>query len=408
MPIYRYTAINRKGKEEKGILDASSPAVARKQLRAKGLFVKSISEDEEKRERELFPFLTQLTRRVPRRDVALFARQLGTLLEAGLPLDRSLANIIDQTENESLKKALIELRSDVIEGESLSASLSKHPAVFKPMYSNLVSVGEKTGTYEQALLRLAKLEEANLALASKVQAALFYPVIMLTLLGFIMVFLLAFVVPQIQQLFEQMDMELPLITRIVIGLSDIISSYKILLPFGILAAGIYGFHRWKSTPDGRAKWESFTLRMPVVGPLLQKVLLARFSRNLGVMLESKVPLITALQVVGEVVDHSLFKGDIDIAIGRLKEGSRLTDAFTDSPMMNHMILGMLSAGEASDQVPEMVSRIADVLDEDVNAAVQKFSSLLEPIMIVFMGLMIVVIMAAILLPTYRLTQTMQF
>lgn len=408
MPIYRYTALNKKGKEEKGILDAGSAVLARKMLRAKGLYVRTLNQDEEKRERELFPFLSKLLYRVPRRDVALFARQLGTLLDAGLPLDRSLNNIIEQTENEFLKKALIETRSDVVEGDSLSAALSKHPAIFPQIYSNLISVGEKTGTYEKALLRLADLEDANLSMKSKVQAALFYPVIMLVLLGAIMGFLMGVVVPQIERLFDEMDMELPLITRLVLFLSDIISSWKILILIGLMAAAIYGVHRYYGTPEGRRRIEELLLRIPLVGNLLQKSILARFSRNLGVMLENRVPLITSLQVVSRVVNHSIFHSEIESAIAKIKEGSRITDAFRDSVIMNQMILGMLSAGEASDNIPGMVNKIADILEEDVNSAVQKFSTLLEPIMIILMGGLIALIMMAILLPISDLQKNMQF
>lgn len=407
MPIFKYTAFNRKGKEEKGIIDAQNPAQARRQLKQKALYVKALVEDTEKKDRELFPFLAKMLYRVPRRDVGFFARQLGTLLDAGLPLDKSLANIIEQTENQYLKKALIEIRGDVIEGSKLSESMERHAAIFPSLYHNLVSVGERTGTYEQSLIRLAELEEANQAMKSKLTAALFYPLIMLIFLGAIMVFLLAVVMPQIQQMFAQMNAELPLITRAVLWVSDIFSSWKILVPIVLgVVSGIL-FKRWRSTPDGRMTWEKLMLRTPVIGNLIQKVLLARFSRNLGVMLQSRVQLLNALVVVGKVVDNSVFERDIQTAIERLKEGTKITDAFRDSQIMNLMILGMLSAGEASDRIPEMVLKIADVLEDDVDAAVQKMSSLLEPLMIVALGFMIIVIMAAILMPMYNLTTQIQ-
>ena len=408
MPIYRYTAFNRKGKEEKGIIDAGNPTAARKVLKLKGLYVKKIEQDREKKERELFPFLTQLIYRVPRRDVAIFVRQLGTLLEAGLPVDRSLANIIETTENEPLKKAMIEIRADVIEGETLSDALKKHGAIFPPLYHNLVSVGEKTGTYEQSLLRLADLEDANLSLKNKVTTALFYPIIMLMLLGAIIVFLLAVVFPQIQAMFIQMNVELPLITRIVIGASNVMTSWMIMIPVILGALGYYGFIRWKATPQGRVNYEAFLQKIPFVGGVIRKVILARFTRNLGVMLQSRVPLIVSMQVVSKVVDHAIFESEVTQAIDRIKEGSSLTDALRDSTIVTQMLLGMLSAGESSDRVPEMVERIADVLDDDLDATVQKLSTLLEPFMMVVMGGVIVVMMVSILLPMYNLTQQMQF
>ncbi len=408
MPIYRYIAFNKKGKEEKGIIDASNLIAARKTLRVKGLYVKTMAEDSEKKERELFPFLTKLLYRVPRRDVGLFARQLGTLIDAGIPLDRSLANIIEQTENEYLKKALIQIRADVVEGESLSESLKKHGAIFPPMYYNLISIGEKTGAYEQTLVRLADLEDANQAMRNKITTAMFYPLIMMSLLGSILIFLLAVVFPQIEQLFVQMNAELPLVTRIVIGVSHIFTRWWSLLLFvGSVGGSIYFFKKWKSQPKGRETWERFILTKPVIGVLNRKVILARFSRNLGVMLQSRVPLISALQVIAKVVDHLVFEKEILVAIERIKEGTKMTDALRDSVIVNQMMLGMLSAGEASDRIPEMVGKIADVLEDDVDASIQKLSTMLEPAMMVVMGGMITLIMTAVMLPMYNLTKQMQ-
>lgn len=408
MPVFRYQAVNRTGKSEKGIIDATTAAAARKALRAKGLIVRDIKQDEEKRDREMLPFLAKILYRVPRKDVALFARQLGTLLDAGIPLDRSLQNIVEQTENPYLKKALIQVRSDIVEGEALSTALGKHAAIFPDLYGNLVRVGEQTGTYEKSLLRLADLEEANLRMQNRVVTAMFYPVIMMMFLGVVMVFLLSFVIPQIQELFTQLNAELPLLTRLVIGVSDFITSAYVLILIVAIAGGIYGFRRWLATPEGRTRFEETVLRVPVLGGLVQKVILARFSRNLGVMLESRVSLIVALQVTQRIVNHSIFGREIGVAIDRIREGTGITEAFAGSVIMTHLVRGMLSAGEATDRVAPMVVKIAEILEDEVDANVQRFSSMLEPAMIIFMGAMITLIMAAILLPMYSLTRQLQY
>ncbi|MCB1317445.1 MAG: type II secretion system F family protein, partial [Leptospiraceae bacterium] len=270
-----------------------------------------------------------------------------------------------------------------------------------------VAVGEKTGTYEKALLRLADLEEANQELKNKVMTAAFYPIIMLVLLGGIVLFLLGVVFPQIEQLFAQVDAELPLITRAVIGLSNFITSVWMPVTMAGMAVLFLFFYRWKKTPDGQRTWERFVLKQPLFGSLGRKYLLATFARNLGVMLQNRVPLIAALQVVGDVVNHGLFGDEIRRAIERIKEGSRITESLQDSIIINQMMLGMLSAGEAADRVPEMVTRIADVMDGELDGTIQRLSSMLEPIMIVVMGGLIVVIMLAILLPMYRLTESLQ-
>ena len=334
-------------------------------------------------------------------------RQLGTLLDAGLPLDRSLSSISDTVENEYLKKAIIEIRAGIVEGETLSDAMQKHPAIFPPVYHHLVSVGEKTGAYEQALLRLADLEDANQALQNKVLTAAFYPLIMLFLLGGIMLFMLGVVFPKIQALFAQVKAELPFITKLVIGMSNFVASGKILI-FAAALVGVYVlFYRWKTSPEGRKVWERFMMSLPLIGSITRKVLLTRFARNLGVMLENRVPLIAALQVVSKIVNHSIFSDEILGAIDKIKEGTRISDAFRDSLIINQMTLGMLNAGELSDSVPQMVSKIADVLDTELDGSIQRLSLLLEPIMIVVMGGVIVLIMVAILLPMYNLTRQLQ-
>ena len=407
MPIYRYVASQANGKQSKGIVDASSITVARNTLRKKGLYIRSITEDKEKRERQIFPVLTRLLYRVPRRAVALFSRRLGTLLEAGLPLDRSLANVLQQTENEYLKKALIEIRSNVMEGALLSDSMQKHPAIFPPLYYHLISIGEKTGTYEKALIRLADLEDSNESLRGKIINAAIYPVVMIFLLVGILAFLLTVVFPQIKQLFVELNAELPFITRFVIGVSDILTSswiFLILLVFGIIG---YYFHRWKSKPPGRIIWEKWVLKLPILGNLQRKILISRFSRNLGTMLISRVPLIVALQVIAKLVNHHIFAEEILTAIERIKEGERMSEAFEKSVIINVMVLGMLSAGENSDSVPEMIDKVADVMEGDLENNIERASTLLEPMMIVIMGFMIILIMSAILLPMYDLTNQLQ-
>jgi general secretion pathway protein F len=338
--------------------------------------------------------------------VGLFSRQLGTLLDAGLPLDRSLANITEQTENIYLQKALMEIKAAVVEGTSLSDAMKKHPAIFPPVYYNLVAVGEQTGTYEQSLLRLADLEDANQKMKSKVSTAMFYPMVMIFLLGAILLFLLGVVFPQIQELFVQMDAELPMITKIVIWVSSLLTPVKFIFTSLIVGTLTYLFLDWKKSEKGRPVFEMFLLKQPLIGNFIRKILLARFTRNLGVMLQSRVPLLSALLIVSKIVDHGIFTAEINQAIEKIKEGARFTDAMKKSVIMNQMVLGMISAGELSDSIPVMVSKVADMLENEVDTSIAKLSSLLEPAMMVFMGLMIAVIMAAILMPMYGLTKQM--
>ncbi|MCB1159918.1 MAG: type II secretion system F family protein, partial [Leptospiraceae bacterium] len=277
MALFTYIAFNKKGKEEHGIIDANNIQAARNKLKAKGLYVRVIKEDKEKQERELFPFLTKLLYRIPRKEVGLFTQQLGTLLGAGIPLDRSLANIIEQTENQYFKKVLIEIRTSITEGESLSGSMARHPEIFPQQYPSLVSVGEKTGNYEATLIRLAELEEASEDLKSKVQVAMIYPFIMAGLSLFVTIFLLTVVIPQIQELFVQFDAKLPLITLIVIWISNALVNYWWLMIL-VIVASTYLFIRFKNSEEGKKKWDNFVLQIPIFGTLSRKVLISSFAR----------------------------------------------------------------------------------------------------------------------------------
>ncbi|EMY68769.1 type II secretion system F family protein [Leptospira vanthielii] len=406
MPLFTYVAFNRKGKEEKNIIDAVNLQAARNKLKAKGLYVRSIQEDREKEERELFPFLSKLLYRIPRKDVGLFCKQLGTLIGAGIPLDKCLLSIIDQVENIYFKKVLIEMRADITEGMSLSESMKKHKTVFPDQYPSLISVGESTGNYEDTLHRLAELEEKSSELKSKVQVAMIYPMIMGLLSLGVSIFLLVVVIPQIEQLFASFDAKLPLLTRGVIFLSYILTNYWFFI-LGAIAGGLLGFMKWKSSGEGKKTWDKFLLRLPVIGTLLRKILVSNFARNLSILLMNRVPLIVSLNIVSDVVGHTVFKEEIESAIIKIKEGGKLSDSLQGSQVLPQMVLGMLSAGEASDKVPEMMNKLSEIYESEVDTAIKSLTQSLEPMMIIVMGGIIFTIMAAIMTPMYKLTQEIQ-
>lgn len=406
MAIYSYVAFNKKGKEEKGIIDAASLQAARSKLKNKGLYVRSISEDSERKDRELFPFLAKYLYRIPRKEVGLFSRQLATLLGAGIPLDKSLSSIVEQTENQNFRKVITGMQANITEGSSLSEAMKKHPDVFPSQFPSLVAVGEKTGDYEATLTRLAELEEKSSELKAKLQVAMVYPFIMGSLSIFVTIFLLTVVIPQIQELFLQFDAKLPLITRIVIGVSDfLIGFWWLILTLGF--GGIVGFIYYKNTPKGKRNWDEFVLKIPILGSLARKVLVSSFARNIGILLSNRVPLITTLVIVEKIVDHSIFGEEIKNAVEKIKEGEKLSSSFGGSVILPQMVLGMISAGEVSDRVPEMMNKLADIYDSEVDTAIKTMTQSMEPLMIVVMGLLIGTIMASIMVPMYNLTQQLQ-
>ncbi|EMN10692.1 type II secretion system F family protein [Leptospira interrogans] len=406
MAIYSYVAFNKKGKEEKGIIDAASLQAARSKLKNKGLYVRSISEDSERKDRELFPFLAKYLYRIPRKEVGLFSRQLAMLLGAGIPLDKSLSSIVEQTENQNFRKVITGMQANITEGSSLSEAMKKHPDVFPSQFPSLVAVGEKTGDYEATLTRLAELEEKSSELKAKVQVAMVYPFIMGSLSIFVTIFLLTVVIPQIQELFLQFDAKLPLITRIVIGVSDfLIGFWWLILTLGF--GGIVGFIYYKNTPKGKRNWDEFVLKIPILGSLARKVLVSSFARNIGILLSNRVPLITTLVIVEKIVDHSIFGEEIKNAVEKIKEGEKLSFSFGGSVILPQMVLGMIAAGEVSDRVPEMMNKLADIYDSEVDTAIKTMTQSMEPLMIVVMGLLIGTIMASIMVPMYNLTQQLQ-
>lgn len=298
------------------------------------------------------------------------------------------------------------MQANITEGSSLSEAMKKHPDVFPSQFPSLVAVGEKTGDYEATLTRLAELEEKSSELKAKVQVAMVYPFIMGSLSIFVTIFLLTVVIPQIQELFLQFDAKLPLITRIVIGVSDfLIGFWWLILTLGF--GGIVGFIYYKNTPKGKRNWDEFVLKIPILGSLARKVLVSSFARNIGILLSNRVPLITTLVIVEKIVDHSIFGEEIKNAVEKIKEGEKLSSSFGGSVILPQMVLGMISAGEVSDRVPEMMNKLADIYDSEVDTAIKTMTQSMEPLMIVVMGLLIGTIMASIMVPMYNLTQQLQ-
>ncbi|MGV3665541.1 MAG: type II secretion system F family protein, partial [Leptospira bouyouniensis] len=243
-------------------------------------------------------------------------------------------------------------------------------------------------------------------LKSKVQVAMIYPMIMGLLSLGVSIFLLVVVIPQIEQLFASFDAKLPLLTRAVIFLSYVLTNYWYFI-LAIIAGSFLGFLKWKSSEDGKKVWDKFLLGLPIIGTLLRKILVSNFARNLSILLLNRVPLIVSLNIVSDVVGHTVFKEEIDAAIIKIKEGGKLSDSLQGSQVLPQMVLGMLSAGEASDKVPEMMNKLSEIYESEVDTAIKSLTQSLEPMMIIVMGGIIFTIMAAIMTPMYKLTQEIQ-
>jgi len=402
MAIYQYKAFNLQGKEITGHLDAPNSQAAHAKLKKQSLYVKELREDTGKRDRQLFPFLSQFLYHIPRKDIGLFARQLGTLLGAGISLENALEDIIDQTRNKNLQKTITEIKADITEGKKLSEAMAVHSDIFPAIYENMVKIGEATGSYESTLNRLADLEEKNAELRNKAITALIYPILMMLLTVSVVLFLLVSVVPQIESIFNSYKAELPLPTKIVIFLSHGVKRFWPILILGsILLSFLY--HRYRSTPAGKLKTDEKILKIPILGAINKKLEVSKFARNLGSMLQSNVQLLGALQISKEIAGNEVFRQELVSMIKMIEEGDTLKNAVRQSIFLPHMIKGMIAAGEASDRLSELINKTADILESELDTAVKGFTKSLEPIIIIIMGLAIGVILFAIMMPIYKMT-----
>lgn len=402
MAIYQYRAFTRDGREKAGHIDAPTAQSAQAKLKKQSLYVKELKEDIGKRDRQLFPFLSKMIYRVSRKEISLFARQLGTLLGAGIPLNEALSDIIEQTPNIHLQKALTEMRADVTEGKKLSEALASKPDFFPPVYENMVRVGEATGSYELTLRQLSELEEKNAELKSKALTSMVYPIFMGGLTFAVLLFLLVFVVPQLETIYSNFKAELPFVTRFVLGLSSIAQNFW-HISILILLAGFYALYRYRQTPTGKIKVDETLLKLPLYGNLTKSLEVSRFTRNLSAMLNSKVPLLTSLEIVAQTVSTEVFRKEIQNMIHTIQEGGSLKAAISSSEILPHMAKGMISAGEASDRLDELTLKTADIMETEVENTIKRLSAMIEPIMIVVMGLLVLFIMLAIILPLSQMS-----
>ncbi|MCS6985067.1 MAG: type II secretion system F family protein [Leptospiraceae bacterium] len=403
MPVFHYTAFDQRGVRKEGLIEATSVSEAHNRLRAQNLYIKSLNEDKSSRDRELFPVLGRFFYRITRKEIGVLARQIGTLLGAGISLDEALTSVLEETENPALKKVILQMKQNITEGMSLSQAFGEHRDVFPPIYENMVRVGEATGSYEPTLHSLAELEEKSAELKGKAMTALIYPAIMLVISILVVLFLLTSVVPQIELMFATFKGELPLPTKMVLALSKIVQKYWPLMVF-LVGGGSYLFYRYRKTPEGRLKTDAFFLRIPYFGTLIKKIVVGRFARNMGVLLDSNVPLLTALEITQGVIGNAVFEVELQRAAQQIKEGMSFRDALRDSRFLPQMARGMIAAGESSDRLAELLLKVASIMESEVETSVRRLTTSLEPAMIIFMGGIVAAIMASVMMPLYKMAE----
>jgi general secretion pathway protein F len=405
MPVYEYTALDRVGKNISGIIDADSTVAARQKLRASGKYPVQVKEATSKAKAEpgaSFSFPTVFNR-VTADDIHALTRQLATLLNAGIPLVGALDALMEQTTSPPLKRIIAQVKESVNEGNSLTASLSKHPKLFSNIYINMVRAGEASGSLDVVLERLADFGEHQQALKGRFQAALVYPLFMAIVGSGVLFFLLSFVVPNLTRIFTEMKQVLPLPTTILIWFSGFMRLYWWII-VAIMVAIIVGIKEAIKKPKGRYIWDTLKLRSPVIGQINRKIALSRFGRTLGSLLQSSVPLITSLQIVRNIVNNVLIGDVIEEAIEDIQAGKSLNVALSKSVWFPPVFRQMISVGEQSGDLEGMLHKIADAYEREVETRITGMTALIEPIMILLMAVVVGFIVISILLPIFEMNQ----
>ncbi len=410
MPVFEYNGLTEQGKTVRGIRDAESSKTLRSLLRKDGVYLTEARAAEagavagqEKtglaREVDiaaLFGFTG-----VSSQDLAIATRQLATLIGAGIPLVDSLTALVEQIDQPRLKRIMGMVKQKVNEGSSLADALAEHPKVFTELYVNMIRAGESSGALDVVLTRLADFTEAQAQLRSKIIGAMLYPAIMVVVGVIIVGILFVVVIPKVTKIFEDMNVTLPWTTRILIVLSSFARDYWYLVLFGVPALA-WGVRRWVRTPRGRAWWDRFQLKAPVFGELIRMLAISRFAKTLATLLASGVQLLTAMDIVRNIVSNTLLADVIDKARDAIREGESIAAPLKRSGQFPPLVFHMIAIGEKSGQLEEMLQNVAKSYESQVEMRVNALTSLLEPVMIVAMGVGVAFIVFSILMPIMQL------
>ncbi|MFP2909007.1 type II secretion system inner membrane protein GspF [Pyxidicoccus sp. 3LFB2] len=418
MPVFEYRGINSAGKSIKGLLEADSPKTLRSKLRGDGIFLTDVLAQAEGSRAAVSKGanaanvardidLRKLGRgRVNTDDVAIFTRQLSTLLHAGVTLVESLSALVDQVEKERFKRALSDIKQRVNEGSTLADALAQHPKIFPSIYVNMVRAGEASGALDAVLTRLADFTENQARLQQKILSTMLYPAIMMVVGGGILVALMVFVVPKVTKIFETMKATLPLSTRILIATSNFFQAWWfIVVP--MMALGVWLFMRWTVSPKGKPKWDRITLKMPVVGQLVRLLSISRFARTLSTLLKSGVPLLAAMDIVKAVMTNSVLAEVVEKARDSIREGESIANPLKRSGEFPPLVYHMVAIGERSGQLEDMLTNVADNYETQVNVRIGALTSLLEPLLIVVMGAVIAFVALSILMPILQVNSAIR-
>ena len=406
MPVFGYRGLSTDGRSVAGVVDADSARTARGKLRALGIFPTDVIPEAEAPDKTERFSLPRFRRRMPASELSLLTRQLGSLLGAGVTLVEALGALYDQASRAVTKRMLSQVRERVREGASLADAMAAHEDVFSELYVSMVSAGETAGALEVVLERLADYSEKQAELIAKVRGALTYPIIMICVSIAIMGFLVTYVIPQVSTIFQQTNQALPAMTQVLIGFSNFLINYWLLLLLGLVGV-IGGISVGLSRPSGRALYDRWLLRVPYIGTTVTKIITALFARTLATLLASGVQVLPALAAVRLVVTNTLLEDAIEKSRDEIREGHGMGQTLARCGLFPPMLVEMIKVGERSGQLESMLERAADSYEREVSQSLAQMTTLLEPVMTLIMAGMIVFMILAVLLPIFQLNQLVQ-
>ena len=402
MGAFEYTAVDAAGRERKGVLEGDTARQVRQLLRDQALLpveVNEVSQTEKKESKAKF----SVKRGVSASDLSLLTRQIATLVRSGLPLEEALAAVSEQTEKPRVRSIVMGVRAKVMEGHTLADGLADFPAVFDELYIATVAAGEQSGHLDTVLERLSDYTENREVLRSRTMNAMLYPVLLFVVCIAIVSLLLTFVVPKIVKQFENSKAALPMLTQILIAISDFLRHWGLLLIAGLILVG-FAFKRWLRDPAARRRYHALLLRLPLVGKVVRGSNTARFSRTFSTLTSSAVPVLEALRISGEVVTNLPMRDAVQDAANRVREGAPIGKSLGNSKIFPPMMIHLISSGESSGELETMLDRAATNQEREMDSILSTAVGLLGPLMILFMGGMVLIIVLAMLLPIFQLNQ----
>ncbi len=396
MAVFNYAVRDKAGKVVKGQLEGDSKEVVRAKLMQMGYIILDL----EPQSAMAALGKISLGSRVKSKDITIFARQFATMINAGLSLTKCLSILGSQTESAPLRDVIGQIARDVEAGQSLSDSMSKHPRIFPPIFVNMVRAGETGGVLDEVLLRVADHFERDAALKGRIKSAMTYPIAMGSLVVIILIAMMVFVVPTFEKMFNDMGGELPLMTQMLVGVSNTVASFWGIVIAGAIVGMVMGFRWWKRTPSGKLIWDGITLRMPVFGSLVRKLALAKFTRTFGTLVSAGVPILSALDIVADTSGNEVVAQAVKKTRSAIKEGETIAKPLGESPVFPSMLVQMIAVGEETGALDAMLTKIADFYDEEVGAAVEGLTSLIEPLMMASLGAVVGVMVIALYMPMF--------